>query len=82
MPDTGGEKMQKTPVTSGEKTHRVLKCEHVTKQDDRVSQRHEKIVTERIKEFLNEQGVDVNVHILDRILSINKLVKSKGTLSI
>lgn len=49
MPDTGGEKMQKTPVTSGEKTHRVLKCEHVTKQDDRVSQRHEKIVTERIK---------------------------------
>lgn len=74
--------MQKTSVTIGEKTHRVLKCEHVTKQDDRVSHIHEKIVLERIKEFLNEQGVDVNVHILDRILSINKLVKSKGTLSI
>lgn len=67
-------------VAIGEKTHRVIKCEHVTKQDDHVSQRHEKIGTERIYEFLDEQGVDVNVHIHDRNLSINKLVKSKGNI--
>ena len=29
-------------VAIGEKTHRVIKCEHVTKKDDPVSQRHEK----------------------------------------
>lgn len=48
-------------VAIGEKTHRVIKSEHVTKQDDHVSQRHEKIGTERIYEFLDEQGVDVIV---------------------
>lgn len=35
-------------VVIGEKTHRVIKSEHVTKQDDHASQRHEKIGTERI----------------------------------
>ena len=28
-------------VDIGEKTHKVLKCQHVTKADDAVSQRHE-----------------------------------------
>jgi hypothetical protein len=35
-------------VAIGEKTHKVLKCEHVTKTDDLVTQRHEKIGTERM----------------------------------
>jgi hypothetical protein len=30
-------------VAIGEKTHKVLSCQHVTKGDDVVSQRHERI---------------------------------------
>lgn len=52
-------------VAIGEKTHRVIKCENVTKQDDTVSQRHEKIGTERIYKYLEDQGMAVNVHIHD-----------------
>lgn len=62
-------------VAIGEKTHRVIKCENVTKQDDIVSQRHEKIGTERIYKYLEDQGIAINVHIHDRNLSINKFVK-------
>lgn len=62
-------------VAIGEKTNRVIKCENVTKQDDIVSQRHEKIGTERIYKYLEDQGIAVNIHIHDRNLSINKFVK-------
>jgi hypothetical protein len=39
-------------VAIRENTHKVLKCEHVTKTDDLVTQRHEKIGTERIYVFV------------------------------
>jgi hypothetical protein len=42
-------------VAIGEKTHQVLKCEHVTKTDDLVTQRHEKIGTERMYSYMNER---------------------------
>ena len=35
-------------VASGEKTHKVLQCINVTKRDDPVSQRHEKVGTEKL----------------------------------
>lgn len=68
MPDTDGVNTQKIQVwlqSVNEKTHRVIKCENVTKQDDIVSQRHEKIGTERIYKYLEDQGIAVNVHIHD-----------------
>jgi hypothetical protein len=37
-------------VAIGEKTHKVLKCEHVTKTDDLVTQRHEPLLP--AKQFL------------------------------
>ena len=49
-------------VAIGEKTHRVIKCENVTKQVDLVSQRHGKIGTERIFNHLAENGVSIHVH--------------------
>ncbi|CAC5410848.1 unnamed protein product [Mytilus coruscus] len=64
-------------VAIGEKIHKVLKCEHITKCDDSVSQRHEKLGTQRIYHYLEEQDVQVNVHSHDRNISINKLVKDK-----
>ncbi|CAG2242369.1 unnamed protein product [Mytilus edulis] len=68
-------------VAIGEKIHKVLKCEHITKSDDSVSQRHEKLGTQRIYHYLEEQDVQVNVHSHDRNLSINKLVKDTGIIT-
>ncbi|CAC5381790.1 unnamed protein product [Mytilus coruscus] len=68
-------------VAIGKKIHKILKCEHITKSDDSVSQRHEKMGTQLIYQYLEEQDVQVNVHSHDRNLSINKLVKNKGIIT-
>ena len=39
-------------VCIGEITHKVLDHEHITKADDTVSQRHEKLGTQRVYEYL------------------------------
>ncbi|CAG2239511.1 unnamed protein product [Mytilus edulis] len=59
-------------VCIGEKTHKVISCEHVTKTMDPISQRHERLGTEKIFNYLHENDVTVNVHCHDRNLSINK----------
>ena len=64
-------------VAVGEKTHKVLSCQHITKGDDVVSQRHERIGTERIYEYLAEKEVAVGVHCHDRNLSINKYIREE-----
>ncbi|VDH99404.1 Hypothetical predicted protein [Mytilus galloprovincialis] len=44
-------------VAIGEKMHKVLKCEHITKADDFVSQRHEKLGTQRIYQNMSIKQV-------------------------
>ena len=58
----------------GDKTHKVISCQHVTKTDDQVSQRHEKLGTERIYQHLRNQNLAVGIHTHDRKLSINKYI--------
>ncbi|CAG2196053.1 unnamed protein product [Mytilus edulis] len=57
-------------VAIGEKMHKVLKCEHITKADDFVSQRHEKLGTQRIYQYLDDNDVKVGIHSHDRNMSI------------
>jgi hypothetical protein len=54
-----------------------MSCQHVTKGDDVVSQRHERIDTDRIYRHMDETGVAVGVHCHDRNLSINKYVREE-----
>lgn len=63
-------------VCLGQQSHKVL--EHVTKSMDPVSQRHERIGTEQVYDFLHSKDMLVNVHCHDRNLSINKYVR-EGT---
>ncbi|CAC5384549.1 unnamed protein product [Mytilus coruscus] len=63
-------------VAIGEKTHKVLSCQHVTKADDVVSQRHERIGTNRVCTYLAEKEA-VGVHCHDRNLSINKYIREE-----
>lgn len=68
-------------VAIGEKMHKVLKCEHITKADDFVSQRHEKLGTQRIYQYLDDNDVKVGIHSHDRNMSINKLVRESGVVN-
>jgi len=54
-----------------------LKCEHVTKTDDLVTQRHEKIGTERIYSYMDENDPNIGIHCHDRNLSINKFIRER-----
>ena len=65
-------------VTVGEKTSLVIHHEHITKADDHVSQRHEKVGTERVYKYLENKEVPRAVHIHDRNMSINILVRDKN----
>jgi hypothetical protein len=61
----------------GEKSHKVLNHEHVSKSDDPATQRHEKLGTQRAMHNFNEQNVNVNMWIHDRNGSVNKLIDSE-----
>ena len=69
----------------GQRTHKVLCNQIVTKEDDPVSQRHERLGTERIYQWLenSEEGpVQVAFHAHDRNLSISKYVREKQPLTV
>ncbi|CAC5400512.1 MRC [Mytilus coruscus] len=57
-------------VAIGEKTHKVLNCEHVTKAHDIVSQGHEKVETVRVYQYMKDKDVRVGVRCHDGNLSI------------
>ena len=61
----------------GSETHKVLTCATVTKQDDHVAQRHEKIGSQKIYDHFDSQNVTVRIHTHDRNMAINKMVKDK-----
>lgn len=64
-------------VAVEDKTHKVLQHIHITKSDDAVTQRHEKLGTMRIYENLSEEDVYVRVHAHDRNMAVNKYIKDR-----
>ncbi len=62
-------------VAIGEKTHKVIHHEHVTKQDDHVTQRHEALGMNRIFQKMAVQDVTINMVIHDRNMAVNKIVQ-------
>ena len=74
-----GEKnaQDKSVVAIGEKSHKVINCAYVTKADDHVSQRHEKIGTQKIYDDLDSENISVNIHTHDRNMAINKFVRER-----
>ncbi|CAC5410086.1 unnamed protein product [Mytilus coruscus] len=76
----GWRKKDTSVVAIGEKTHKVLKSEHVTKAHDIVSQCHEKVGIVRIYQYMKDKDVHnvrVGVHCHDRNLSINKNIREE-----
>jgi hypothetical protein len=65
-------------VTLGQRSHKVLDLQHITKEDDHCSQRHEHVGCTRMYDAMDAAGVAIEEHTHDRNVSINKLIKTKG----
>ncbi len=52
-------------VAIGEKCHKVVHHEHITKRDDHVIQRHEALGTQRILDSLHAKDVFVKAFVHD-----------------
>lgn len=63
-------------VALGNKTHKIVNIQTVTKKEERSSQKHESVGCSRMYEDFVRDNVKVNVHVHDRNTSINKTVKS------
>lgn len=64
-------------VAIGDRSHKVIQCVHVTKEEDHVSQRHEKVGTMKFYDYMHSKDVPIAVHAHDRNMSINKLVRDQ-----
>ena len=66
-------------VCIGAKSHKVLRAEIVSRDDDQHAQRHELVGTKRIYDYLDTAdggtGVHVRVHCHDRNTSVNKWIE-------
>ena len=62
-------------VALGEQTHKVMDCVHITKSQDKVTQRHERLGTPNINENMESKNVSIKIHSHDRNMAVNKFVK-------
>ena len=64
-------------VALGENTKKVLLHVHVTKEDDKVTQRHEVIGTKRTYDYLDSKELDVGVHVSDMNMGVRGFTKKE-----
>ena len=62
-------------VTLGEQTHKAMDCVHITKSQDKVCQRYERLGTQNIYENMESKNVSIKIHSHDRNRAVNKFVK-------
>ncbi len=69
-------------VTLGQRTHKVVNYQHVTKDDERSSQKHEAYGTKKMYADMLADRVHVRAHAHDRNASVSKYIESDqpGTL--
>ena len=61
-------------VAIGQKTHKVVSYQHITKETDHCSQRHEIAGTRLIYEEMDRLQINVKAHVHDRNASISKFI--------
>ena len=64
-------------VAIGQLSHKVVACEHVTKDDCPISQKHELIGSERIVKSLEKDSIAIGVWAHDCSASINSFVRKQ-----
>ena len=64
-------------VCLGSRTHKVLKLETISKEDDFCSQRHELIGVKRIYQYFDSQSIAVKTHAHDNNSSVSKFIRTE-----
>ena len=64
-------------VALGANTHKVINMQHITRDEERSTQKHETVGCELMYNEFDKRGIKVNLHIHDRNMSVNKAIKSK-----
>lgn len=67
-----------TVVAIGDITHKVVACENVTRNQEPVSQKHEIYGSNKIKESLEADGINIGVWAHDSNSTVNTYVESMG----
>ena len=60
----------------GQRTHRVVNYQHITKQDDICSQRHEMVGTRKLYAEFDRDNITIRVHSHDRNASVSKFLRT------
>jgi hypothetical protein len=68
-------------VIIGDKSHKVLQHQLVTKADDPVTQRHETVGTKKVLDNFQEKNIAIHMWIHDRNVSINKELRVRGIMN-
>ena len=64
-------------IAIGQKTHKILDVQHLTKREETSSQKHEALGCRKMYEEFDRLGIDVKDHAHDRNTSVNKQVKDR-----
>ncbi|MEW8544680.1 MAG: hypothetical protein AB2693_14230 [Candidatus Thiodiazotropha sp.] len=68
-------------VALGATTHKVINMQHITKDQEKSTQKHETVGCERMYAEFDKKGINVKVHIHDRNMSVNKTVKGRESVA-
>ena len=60
--------------SSWTETHKVVDIQHITKEDERCSQKHEELGCQRMYETFDQSNINIEKHAHDRNLGVNRIV--------
>ena len=64
-------------IAIGQRTHKIVDVQHITKRDETSSQKHESLGCTRMYENFDREGIKIIDHAHDRNSSVNKQVKDR-----
>ena len=64
-------------IAIGQKTHKIIDVQHLTKREETSSQKHEALGCSKMYEEFDRLGIEVKDHAHDRNTSVNKQVKDR-----
>lgn len=68
-----------TDVTAlGQTTHKVISYQHITKEEESCSQKHELVGTKKIYEEFDSKNIKIKVHSHDRNSSVSKFITTEN----
>ena len=64
-------------IAIGQRTHKIVDVQHITKQEETSSQKHEALGCRKMYDEFDRVGIKVKDHAQDRNSAVNKQVKER-----